>query len=64
MFFYIYSTKASEKISPTHNNFEHFLKNQNEMFFFIESVDLRETENKASSLQENKASGPNSFLLK
>ena len=56
--------KLVNKIPPTHNNFENFLKNENKMSFFIGPVGIIETENIISSLQENKASGPNSLPIK
>ena len=56
--------KLVEKIPPTHNSFKSSLKNQNERSFFIGPVDIQETENIISSLQENKASGPNSPSIK
>ena len=34
------------------------------MSFFIGPVDIKDTENIISSLQENKASGPNSLPIK
>ena len=63
-FFTSIAQKLVKKIPPTHNNFESPLKNQNEKSFFIGTVDIKETENKISSLQENKASGPNSLPIK
>ena len=63
-FFTSIAQKLVKKIPPTHNNFESTLKNQNEKSFFIGTVDIKETENKISSLQENKASGPNSLPIK
>ena len=56
--------KLVKKIPPTHNNLENFWKNQNEISFFIGPVDIKETENIISSLQEKKASAPNVFLIK
>ena len=63
-FFTSIAQKLVKKIPPTHNNFESPLKNQNEKSFFIGPVDIKETEKKISSLQENKASGPNSLPIK
>ena len=56
--------KLVNKIPLTHKNFENFLKNQNEMPFFVGPADIKEIENIISSLQENKASGPNSLRIK
>ena len=63
-FFTSIAQKLVKKIPPTHNNFKSSLKNQNERSFFIGPVDIKETENIISSLQENKASGPNSPSIK
>ena len=63
-FFTSIAQKLVKKIPPTHNNFKSSLKNQNERSFFIRPVDIKETENIISSLQENKASGPNSLPIK
>ena len=63
-FFTSMAQKLVKKIPPTHNNFKSSLKNQNERSFFIGPVDIQETENIISSLQENKASGPNSLPIK
>ena len=56
--------KLVEKIPPTHNSFKSSLKNQNERSFFIGPVDIKETQDIISSLQENKASGQTVFLSK
>ena len=63
-FFTSIAQKLVKKIPPTHNSFKSSLKNQKERSFFIGPVDIKETENIISSLQENKASGPNSFPIK
>ena len=63
-FFTYIAQKLVKKIPPSHNNFKSSLKNQNERSFFIGPVDIQETENIISSLQENKASGPNSLPIK
>ena len=63
-FFTSIAQKLVNKIPPTHNSFENFLKNQNEMSFFIGPVDIKEIENIISRLQKNKASGPNSLPIK
>ena len=63
-FFTSIAQKLVKKIPPTPNNFKSSLKNQNERSFFIGPVDIQETENIISSLQENKASGPNSLPIK
>ena len=41
-FFTSITQKLVNKIPPIHNNFENFLKNQNEMSFFIGPVDIKE----------------------
>ena len=63
-FFTSIAKKLVKKIPPTHNNFQSSPKNQNERSFFIGPVDIKETENIISSLQENKASGPNNLPIK
>ena len=63
-FFTSIAQKLEKKIPSTHNNFQSSPENQNERSFFIGPVDIKETENIISSLQENKASGPNSPSIK
>ena len=63
-FFTSIAQKLVQKIPSTHNNFKNSLKNQNEKSFFIGPVDIKETENIISNLQENQASGPNSLPIK
>ena len=63
-FFTSIAQKLVQKIPSTHNNFKNSLKNQNEKSFFIGPVDIKETENIISNLQENQTSGPNSLPIK
>lgn len=58
----LFFTSIAQKVIA--DSSENFLKSQNEMSFFIQTVDIRGTENVVSGLQENKASGRNGLLIK